>query len=114
MMTRAQIMNEHMMAKTECYCNPIPCNGVCTYCLHQEIKTLEAQNEILKETLSIYGNIDNWSDFSKVGAYLFFKYLLPSDFFDPNRESSDPEGWTLASYALKQCEKLEGMNGKND
>lgn len=35
------------MASTECYCNPRPSNGVCTYCLHAEVRELEDRLEKL-------------------------------------------------------------------
>jgi hypothetical protein len=54
----------------------------------------------LKEGLKKYADKNNWIDYSKNGAYLFFKLELPLDFYDENRTSNDPVGGRIAREIL--------------
>ena len=69
-----------------------------------KISSLEKELSEAREVIGFYGDCKNWVDYSKNGAYLFFKPELPDDFYCEHRKA-DPIGGKRARQFL---EKYQG------
>lgn len=59
--------HEGLMASSECWCNPMPANGVCTKCLNEQVnkadEELSQARKLIAELVKMgefYGNPDNY------------------------------------------------------